>query len=373
MISYNSHQVIKDNNNPTWNSARLPLQLLSDDDINSPLKISIWVWNRFAPEELVGYVETSVCELVLKAKGGIPVFGVMKEKRKIFGGTKLKKAGALKILKCSVVQIPSMLQFFAGGCEMDLMIAVDCTSLVNGKDWRDDKNLHYRSNTWLNDYQAAIKKIGTIFQAYQGECEFSLMGYGAKIHDIWQPSFVMGEKLTGADDLLRAYDETFASDNEALEMSMAGQLSIIVQTAMYRAIRKNQQKQCYSTLVILSTGVIDDLRGTVDAICAAAEDAPLSIVIIGVGNGNFEKIQVLTGTGTGKLRHSNGVSIARDCVHFVRFSDFHGNAARCVSESLRDVPEQFVQYFLNSGVQPMEPTALPDFARQNFGHPTKKN
>jgi hypothetical protein len=308
----------------------------------------------------------------MKAKRGIPVFGVMKEKKKLFGGTKLKKAGALKVLKSSVLQVPSMLQFFAGGSEMDLTVAIDCTSFVNGADWRDDKNLHYRSNTWLNDYQAALKKVGTIFQAYEGEREFSMYGFGAKIKGIWQPSFVMGEKLKGADGLLRAYDETFAADNADMEMCMAGQLSNIVQAAVYRAIRKNQERQCYSTLVILSTGVIDDLRGTVDAICAAAEDAPLSNVIIGVGNGDFTKILTLTGADFGKLRHSNGVPIARDCVHFVRFSDFHGNAGRCVSDSLREVPEQFVQYYLNSGVQPLPPKALPDFARKDLSKVLKR-
>ncbi|GKY92556.1 copine, variant 2 [Mayamaea pseudoterrestris] len=365
-------EVIRDNNHPTWNSARLPLQLLCDDDPTSPLKITLWVWNRFAPEELVGYVETTVCELVMKAKGGIPVFGVMKEKKKIFGGTKLKKAGSLKVLKSNVVQVPSMLQFFAGGCEMDLMVAVDCTSFVNGSDWRDDKNLHYRSNTWLNDYQAAIRKVGTIYQAYEGEREFTMFGYGAKIREIWQPSFVMGEKLDGADGLLRAYDETFATDNEDLEMSMAGQLSNIVQAAMFRAIHKNEERQCYSTLVILSTGVIDDVRGTMDAICAAAEDAPLSIVIIGIGTGDFSKVLTLTGAEVGKLRHSNGVPIARECVNFVRLSEFHGNASRCVSESLSSVPEQFVQYFLNSGVLPHPGKELPDFASQEFGKDFRK-
>jgi len=359
-------EVIKDNQNPTWNVARLPLQLLCDDEPTNPLKITIWVWNRYAPDELVGFVETTVQELVLKAKRGIPVFDVMLERRRLLGGTKLKKAGTLKTLKSTVLTIPSMIEYFAGGCKMDLMIAVDCS--LENRDWRDDStSLHYRSNTWMNDYQAAIKKIGTIYEAYESKKEgFTMYGYGGVWHDVYTPHFIMGQNLKTADDLLKCYDETFCGDSHHLKMNAIGELRTVVQTAMYRALRSNREGegQCYSTLVILSTGDTIDEQETVDAICAAAEDAPLSIVIIGVGaSGNFDRIQRLSGGDYGnKLRHSNGVPIARDIVNFVKFSNFHGNASRCVSESLKEVPEQFVQHFLNSGTKPMPPKPIPDFS-----------
>lgn len=353
-------EVIKDSQNPTWNAARLPLQLLCDDEPTNILKISVWIWNRFAPDELVGFVETSVSDLVMKGKRGIPVFDVFLEKKKIFGGTKLKKAGSLKVLKSSILQIPSMLQYFAGGCEMDLMVAIDC-SAANG-DWRESHGLHFRSTAWMNDYQAAIKKIGLIYEAYEGKREFTMWGYGATISALYQPHFLMAEKLKGADEMLRCYDETFSEDNYLMHPADHADLKSVVQTAMYRAIRSNQERQCYSTLVILSTGEIADPQETVDAICAAAEDAPLSIVIIGVGAaGNFDRMQRLSGGEFGKLRHSNGVPIARDIVNFVKFSNFHGNASRCVSESLREVPEQFVQHFINSGQKPFPPKPTPDF------------
>jgi hypothetical protein len=92
-------EVVRDCQNPTWNVARIPLQLICDDVPTSPLMISIWVWNRFTPDELVGSVETTVRNLVEKAKRGIPVFDVMLEKKRFFGGTTQKKAGILKVLK----------------------------------------------------------------------------------------------------------------------------------------------------------------------------------------------------------------------------------------------------------------------------------
>ena len=356
-------EVIKDNQNPTWASARLPLQMLCDDDPNTQVKITIWDWNRFQPDNIVGFVETTVNDMVQQSLRGIPVYNVMIEKKRILRGTKLKKAGIIKVLKSNILQIPSMLQFISGGCRMDLMFAIDCT-ITNG-DWRDEDSQHFHSSTWLNDYQAAIHKIATIFGAFEGEKDYAMWGYGAKINgqQVQQP-FLMGEKLKDADALIEAYDRNFAHDNTAFDLGDNGYLKPVIQAGMYRAIKNNQISQCYSTLIILTTGEVSDVVDAIDVICAAAEDAPLSIVIIGVGNDDFQFVDLLMGYGdeSGKLRHSNGVPITRELVNFVTFQEFNGNASQVVVESLREIPEQFVQFFTNSGIKPLPPLPPPDFS-----------
>jgi len=366
-------EVVKDNQNPTWGSARLPLQLLCDDDPNTQVKMTIWDWNRFQPDNIVGFVETTVNDMVQQSLRGIPVYNVMLEKKRILRGTKLKKAGIIKVLKANILQIPSMLQFISGGCRMDLMFAIDCTK-TNG-DWREEESQHFHSSTWLNDYQAAIHKIATIYGAFDGEKDYAMWGYGAKINgqQVQQP-FLMGEKLKNADALIEAYDRNFAPDNSAFELGDNGYLKPVVQAGMYRAIKNNQVSQCYSTLVVLTTGEVNDVVDAIDVICAAAEDAPLSIVIIGVGNDDFQFVDLLLGYGdeSGKLRHSNGVPINREVVNFVTFQEFNGNASQVVVESLREIPEQFVQFFTNSGIKPLPPLPPPDFSGDVVGS-KKKN
>lgn len=354
-------EVIMDTKFPTWNVARLPLQLLcQDDDPHKDLKITIWEWNRFTAHELVGYVMTSVNELVTKAKRGIPVLDVMVDKKKIFGGVKPIKAGSLKVLKSRIHHIPSMLQYLSGGCELDLMVAIDCT-LNNGNPSQQD-GLHYSSESWLNDYQAILFKIGSVFDSYEGQ-DFVLWGYGAKTPAGQQSYFSMGEKLKGANDLVKAYDRTFSPTNRnRLTMEKNAELRHIIQNAMSRAVKASESnRQCYSTLVILSTGCVSDIRESIEAICQA-EDTPLSIVVIGIGQGDMTPINELAGGEDGQLFHQNGVKVQRQIVNFVALDDFHGNTRECVSEALHEVPEQFVQHFVNSGVQPMPPKAVPDFA-----------
>lgn len=298
--------------------------------------------------------------LVKKATRGIPVFDVLFERKRILGGVKLKKAGSLKVLKGKVLNVPSVLQYIAGGCSLNLMIALDCTSL-NG-DWRDDQSLHFHSEAFLNDYQAAIHRLGVLFDAYACRHKYQIWGYGASIGGVDQPFFSIADNVDNADNLIKAYDKTFAPDNSTLELGNVAELKHVIQAGMFRAQQlSSDSKQCYSTLVILTTGALTDLQESVDAVCAAAEDAPLSIVIIGIGDGDFSGVQRLVADETGKLSHSNGVPIARDTAQFVAMDDYNGNARTCVAEALRDVPEQFVQYFTNSGIETMERQEAPTF------------
>lgn len=366
-------EVIKDSQNPTWDGARIPLQLLCDDDPDTTIKITIWDYHRFSPDIVVGSVETTVNNMIQMSRRGIPVYNVMIERKRLLRGTKLKKAGVLKVLKSNILQIPSMLQYISGGCRMDLMFAIDCT-ITNGE-WQDESSQHYHSSTWLNDYQAAIHKIATVYGAFEGEKDFGLWGYGANFNgQQTHAPFLMGEKLKDADALIEAYDRHFSEGNTSFELGKDGYLKPVIQAGTYRSIKSNQQSQCYSTLVILTTGEVADVMETIDMICAAAEDAPLSIVIIGVGTGDFQFVDILTGYGdeSGKLRHSNGVPITREVVSFVTFHEFSGNASQCVVEALREVPEQFVQYFTNSGIMPMPPKPVPDFTGEDVrSKPTK--
>lgn len=358
-------EVIKDSMNPTWQQARLPLQYLCNDDLKAPLKISIWIWNRFSNDELIGFVETTVDELVKKAQRGIPIFDVLLERKKILGGIKLRKAGVLKVLKGKVLQIPSMLEFIAGGCQLDLMVGVDCSSA--NRDWREEKSLHFHSDSWLNDYQAAIYRLGAIFDSYSSRNDYALWGYGASINGVRQPYFSLSkDKLRSADDMVRAYDDFFSPENEGLVLEDHANLKHIIQAAMFRAQNaKNEGRQRYSVLVILTTGAITDLQDSIDAICTAAEDAPLSIAVIGIGDNDFSGIHLLEGDEKGnKLRHSNNVPVAREIVTFASMEEFRGNARLCCAEAMLEIPEHFVQYYMNSGSMPYEKLPAPDFAKR---------
>jgi hypothetical protein len=357
-------EVLKDTIDPTWQVARLPLQLLCNDDQNNPLKVTVWDYEKHSSShDLLGFVESTVAEIVEKAKdGGIPVFIVMREKRKLFRGSKLKHVGLLKVLKASVIRIPSMSQYLSGGCSLDLMVGIDCT-VANGV-WGDEKNLHFSSSHWLNDYQAGIQKLGSIVENFARGKHSSLWGLGSVIGGDYQACYVMEDRLCEGSAMLQAYDDHIAEPDQDFTLGEPFFLKPLIEAATFRAIQSSRRRQSYTVLTVFTAGIIADLPETIDLICAAAEDAPLSLVIVAVGNRDFSAIEKLCDNETnGRLRDSRGIPIAREIVTFVSFKQFAGNATEVIAEALKDIPEQFVEYHVMNGTKPLPQVPQPDFAK----------
>lgn len=81
---------------------------------------------------------------------------------------------------------------------------------------------------------------------------------------------------------------------------------------------------------------------------AQSSNVPLSIIIIGIGNENFEKMITLDGDDQW-TKYGEDV---RDLVQFVAFNDFEGNAPRLASEVLAELPAQLVEYKARAGKVP---------------------
>jgi Copine/C2 domain len=351
-------EVVLLNDKPTWARARIPLPEICDDNIHNPLKIEFWNYVRGGHDEPVGYVETTCQNLVAEAERGIPVYDVWHDKKRTFGRTKTTKHGKLKVLRSELKPVPTILEFIAGGLKLDVTVAVDCS--VYNFDSVTEKSLHSRTSaTRLNDYEMAIAKIGEVLGPYVNKEQFNIWGFGATLQGEDTALFPMGHgdgPAIGVSGMLEAYEKTFTEHPRYMEPAANSSIVPLIQTAMYEAIQKLEVEQSYSVLCILTAGkIINDLDATIDMVCTAAEDAPISIAIIGIGDneGDFEDIKLLLANG-GKLRHSNGVPIARDIVSFAAFhKEWLGNAAgKVVAEALKEIPEQLVEYFTDNGIKP---------------------
>eukprot|EP00934_Nitzschia_sp_Nitz4_P005879 Nitzschia sp. Nitz4//scaffold331_size19140//14440//16370//NITZ4_008735-RA/size19140-augustus-gene-0.17-mRNA-1//-1//CDS//3329548185//5869//frame0 len=356
-------EVIKDSLNPTWMESRLPLQLLCNDDHDNPLKITIWDYEKHSSSDLMGFVESTVSELVGKAKEHtVPVMLVKREKKKLFGGSKLKTVGLLKVLKASVVTVPSMLQYLGGGCSLDVLVAIDCSTANGAKG--TDKCLHHSASHWLNDYQAGIQKLGSITENFARGRHSSVWGFGAKMKEEDVDELPISDGISLGKELLASYDKMLV-ENPDLEFGEHALLRPLLRAATFKTIRISKQRQCYLVLCVFTAGDIEDLESCIELMSSAAEDAPVSLVIVGVGNKDFtsleKTIQKLTVDEKGR-------PIGRELVSFVSFKQFAGNAAEVIGDALKDVPEQFVTYFANNGTKPMSRVPPPDFEAMLKAH-----
>lgn len=119
-------------------------------------------------------------------------------------------------------------------------------------------------------------------------------------------------------------------------------------------------KQCYTILLVLTDGQLDEIDDTKKAICEASK-SPLSIVIVGIGEKDFQTMQNLDDFV--QEEHIYGV---RDIVQFVEFTanNYSKNALnRAVFE---EIPSQVVEYFQSKGIPPNPPEKTRDIVVDDF-------
>ena len=103
--------------------------------------------------------------------------------------------------------------------------------------------------------------------------------------------------------------------------------------------------------MILTDGIINDMRETIDSIVDAS-DSPLSIIIVGVGDANFDEMHELDADDN-HLRSSRGVLMKRDIVHFVPYRKYLSNTAFGLAEEvLEEVPRQVDEFCSTHGFVP---------------------
>ena len=108
----------------------------------------------------------------------------------------------------------------------------------------------------------------------------------------------------------------------------------------------------YYVILILTDGNINDMNSTKDIIVEASI-LPLSIIIVGIGPGDFSLMDQLDGDKI-PLENTKGEVWKRDIVQFVEFQKFKkGNEIEDVTslteEVLKEIPTQVEEYFEKCG------------------------
>lgn len=102
---------------------------------------------------------------------------------------------------------------------------------------------------------------------------------------------------------------------------------------------------------------------------------PFSAVVIGVGDGDFEKMEVLDADGE-VLKDPDGNEAIRDVVQLVQYAEFKDLGQRELAlEVLGELPDQFVDYMVMKENEPtkiyqmQEPTPEEDAASRSVNSP----
>lgn len=126
-----------------------------------------------------------------------------------------------------------------------------------------------------------------------------------------------------------------------------------------------QDGKHYFVLLIVTDGVISDMHQTINAIINASK-LPISIIIVGVGNADFEAMDVLDADD--KRLGVDGRYAERDIVQFVPLNQFLANngqskfvrsQADLAKAVLAEIPAQMTGFMKSKGYVPSKATAAP--------------
>ena len=250
-----------------------------------------------------------------------------------------------------LIQNFTFLDYINAGVRLDLSIGIDFTG-SNGHPL-DIGTLHSLKGDKPNDYERAIKSCGDIVAYYDYDQLIPVYGFGAIINSskdkeasmCFNLNFSENPDIHTIDNVLKIYHDCIETDK--LTFSGPTEFTPIIQTVISRI---NEKEFDYHILMILTDGVIDDLQQTIDVLVEASL-LPLSVIIIGIGNEDFSKMEILDGDKI-PLVSSSGQKRVRDLVQFVSFSKFENDSKKLSEEVLAEIPKQIVDYYKFKNLTP---------------------
>jgi hypothetical protein len=332
-------KVISNNLNPDW--MPLPRLRIADlataDPHEKTLRFHCFDKDMFSSDDM-GRFECSFSDLVNAHRDGQPFVLAKPEKPG-------KRYGDIYVEGCDITHYPSFLDFLRGGLQINLAVSIDFTG-SNG-DPRNPRSLHYMDPVAPNQYVRAIMSVGDILMEYDTDKMVPAFGFGAQLPNgetshFFHLNFQQDPNVHGVQGILDSYGAALTNVRLAGPTNFAPTIQSVNHVA-------RSQPNTYTVLLIITDGEITDMDRTIDAI-VGCDDGPMSIIIVGVGNGcDFAMMDQLDGDGQ-RLRSTRGQQMHRDIVQFVPFRNYvNAPPGALAAEVLREVPGQLVDWAIATG------------------------
>ena len=263
-------------------------------------------------------------------------------------------------IKCNLISQPTFIGYLRAGMNINLTIGIDFTG-SNGS-YTDPRSLHYLNNG-MNDYEKAIRSCGDILAYYDDDQLFPVFGFGFKFNN---PNyynlgiynlFNYPVNCNTSDPNIHLIDNVLKEYRQFIQkISLWGPTNFAPMiNDLNREVKENLNNGLimhYNILMILTDGLITDMQDTIDALVEASF-LPISVIIVGIGNGDFGKMDVLD-ADENPLFDRNRRKADRDLVQFVPFNNFKYDPPKLAEQVLEEIPRQVVEYYSHKGIKPKD-------------------
>uniref|UniRef100_A0A7E4WAG3 Copine domain-containing protein n=1 Tax=Panagrellus redivivus TaxID=6233 RepID=A0A7E4WAG3_PANRE len=272
-----------------------------------------------------------------------------------------KSCGTFELLRCNDVAVSSFLDYISTGATLNFCVAIDFS--------RPDQFVDEAFiRQYLSDVELAVRSTGEAFRDFSANSSYGAFGFGAKIPPLFRESqeFCLSLEtdpyVRGLDGIMSAFKNSFTKV-QPITIAHLSHVIYYVSKLAQNALNRSQTTQpAYYVLALITRGVFDDLKETIQAIIYASR-APISIVFVGIGGGDLNELERL-GTSRGRLNY-HGRKPERDCVQYV-------NLTRCREEEpnlkelknliaergLVGIPHQMASWMTKNGYKPHSPPVV---------------
>lgn len=320
---------------------------LCNGDLDRPLLIEIFDYHILGNHRLIASGEFSIRKIMTQRT--IPLEMV---------GNHDKYTSMILIKSFEIIETRSFLEYISGGCQISFITAIDFTS--SNQDPRNPRSLHYLNPQDYNHYEKALSTVGEILLNYDSDKLVPLFGFGGNVnHQVSHCFALNGNELDpdvyGLKGLMSSYRDSISK----IPLDGPTYFSKVIEKAVKYAedSQTDSKIQQYFVLLILTDGEIHDMTQTIDVIVRGSK-APISIVIVGIGDANFAKMTRLD-ADENPLIDSNGKKMERDIVQFVPFREVGNSPTALAREVLDEIPREIVNYFTKHDILPNPPIRAP--------------
>ena len=259
-------------------------------------------------------------------------------------------------LKCTIENHPTFISYLRSGININLTIGIDFTG-SNGH-YKDEISYHYLY-AGMNNYEKAIRSCGDIVAPYDSDQLFPVFGFGFCFID--KPGTDAefnypincnenSPEIHTIDGVLKEYRNFITKINLSGPTYFSPMINDL-NTEVKKELNEGKIMN-YHILMILTDGIIDDMDETKDALVEASF-LPISVIIIGIGDADFGKMNVLD-ADTNPLYDRNKRKADRDLVQFVPFDQFKDNPHKLAEKVLEEIPRQVIEYYQHNNIDPKD-------------------
>ncbi|KAJ6650060.1 Copine-8, partial [Pseudolycoriella hygida] len=283
-------QMCRRTQNPIWPLFGMRVTTLCNGDYDRNLKIDCFDnrWN--GNHKLIGTAHTSLrslCEnrTVIKHMG---LIDPAKQSRQ----NNYTNSGVLEVEAVEIIEEISFLDYIRHGTQMHFVVAIDFTA-SNGAP-TDPTSLHFIHAHRPNYYEIALRSVGDIIQHYDRSQLYPAFGFGAKLPPTGNVSHQFPLNNNPSHPYCKNVEEIRTHYlNRLYEVQLYGPTNFapVINNTISIASQYQDGKH-YFVLLIITDGIISDMHQTKHAIVSASA-LPISIIIVGVGDADFEAMDEL--------------------------------------------------------------------------------